>query len=148
MKNVRRLCAVLIGVVFFVAGLLKLMDPVGAGLVVTEYFKFLHLGFLEPAAKVVGIAMALLEAVLGAALIAGVWPKLTGIVSGIVLGAFTILTVVLWIANPPMDCGCFGEVVHLTHAQSLIKNLILCVLWVVAFVPLSKAPVPRRAKYV
>ena len=148
MKNVRRLCAVLIGVVFFVAGLLKLMDPVGAGLVVTEYFKFLHLGFLEPAAKVVGIAMALLEAVLGAALIAGVWPKLTGIVSGIVLGALTILTVVLWIANPPMDCGCFGEVVHLTHAQSLIKNLILCVLWVVAFVRLSKAPVPRRAKYV
>lgn len=148
MNNVRRLCAVIIGVVFFVAGLLKLMDPVGAGLVVTEYFKFLHLGFMAPAAKVTGIAMALLETVLGAAMIAGVWPKLIGIVSGVVLGAFTILTVVLWVANPPMDCGCFGEAVHLTHAQSLIKNLILCALWAVAYIPLSKAPVPRRAKYV
>lgn len=148
MKTVRRFCAVLVGVVFFIAGLLKLMDPVGAGLVVTEYFKFLGLGFMAPAAKFVGVAMALLETVIGAALISGVWPKLTGIVTGIVLGAFTILTFVLWIKNPPMDCGCFGEAIHLTHGQSLIKNLILCALWAVAFFPPSKIPVPRRAKYV
>ena len=43
MKAVKRICAFLIGLVLFVAGLVKLMDPVGAGLVVEEYFKFLHL---------------------------------------------------------------------------------------------------------
>ena len=48
MRIVRRISAIIIGFVFFVAGLLKLMDPVGAGLVVEEYFKFLHLGFLRP----------------------------------------------------------------------------------------------------
>ena len=42
----RRICAVIVGTVLFVAGSLKLMDPVGAGLVVSEYFKFFHLYFI------------------------------------------------------------------------------------------------------
>ena len=54
MKAVKRICAFIIGLVLFIAGLLKLMDPVGAGLVVEEYFKFLHLGFLIPVSKAVG----------------------------------------------------------------------------------------------
>lgn len=148
MKIVRRICAVLVGIVFFVAGMLKLMDPVGADLVVQEYFKFLHLGFMIPASKVTGVAMALVETLLGAAMVAGVWPRLTGLVSGIVLGGFTLLTLALWIVNPAMDCGCFGEAVHLTHAQSFWKNVILLVLWGIAYIPLSKAPAPRRVKYV
>ena len=42
-NKVRRLCAVIVGLVFFVAGILKLMDPVGSMLIVREYFSFLHL---------------------------------------------------------------------------------------------------------
>ena len=38
---------VILGMVLLVAGLLKLMDPVGAGLVMDEYFNFFHLGFLN-----------------------------------------------------------------------------------------------------
>ena len=148
MKVVRRFCAFLVGVVFFVAGLLKLMDPVGAGLVVQEYFKFLHILFMMPLAKATAVGMALLETLLGAAMMTGMWPRLTGLITGIVMGGFTLLTLALWIYNPPMDCGCFGEVVHLTHAQSLIKNLILLFLWGVAYIPLSKAPTTRKAKHV
>ena len=40
--NIRRACTVIIGTVFFAAGLLKLIDPVGAGMVIGEYFKFFH----------------------------------------------------------------------------------------------------------
>lgn len=148
MRSIRRICAFIAGIVFLVAGLLKLMDPVGAGLVVHEYFKFLHVGFLMPAAKFTGVAMALLETLLGAAMITGVLPRLTGIVSGIVMFGFTALTLALWIVNPAMDCGCFGEAVHLTHAQSLIKNVVLCVMWMIAYIPLRKAPTPKRVKYV
>lgn len=148
MKSIRRICAVVIGFVFFLAGLLKLMDPVGAGLVAEEYYKFLHLAFLAPAAPFTGVAMALLETVLGAALLTGVWPRLTAIATGIVLGFFTLLTFVLWRVNPDMDCGCFGEAVHLTHLQSLLKNLALCVLWALAFIPLKAVAKPRKVKFV
>ncbi|MBQ5528228.1 MAG: hypothetical protein IIU05_04155, partial [Bacteroidales bacterium] len=57
----RKVYAIMIGVVFFVAGTLKLLDPVGAGLVVEGYFKFLHIGFLMPVSKATGVALAFLE---------------------------------------------------------------------------------------
>ena len=148
MKAVKRICAFLIGLVLFVAGLVKLMDPVGAGLVVEEYFQFLHLGFLMPVAKVVGVGMALLETLLGAALLAGVWPVAVGFVSLAVLAGFTVLTFVFWIVGPSMDCGCFGEAVHLTHFQSLMKNVVLLLLWAVAFIPMKSVRRPKAVKYV
>lgn len=148
MKAIRRICAVLIGFVFFGAGLLKLMDPVGAGLVAGEYFNLIHAGILAPLANIAGVFMALLETFLGIGLICGVFPVATGILSGVVITAFTILTFVMWRLNVPMECGCFGEAIHLTHFQSFIKNVALCVLWVVAFIPFSSAPKPRKLKFV
>ncbi len=148
MKSIKRICAVLLGFVFFVAGLLKLMDPVGAGLVVSEYYNFLHLSFLAPSASVVGDLLALFEALLGAALISGAFPLIAGVLSGVVLVVFTALTLVLWLVNPAMDCGCFGEAVHLDPFKSFVKNIVLCLLWLVAFVPFRSVRRPRKVKYV
>ena len=148
MKVIRRISAVLVGFVLFLSGVLKLMDPVGARLVVEDYLQFLHLGFLTGLAGVAGSGLALLEAVLGAALITGVWRKLTGIATGILLGFFTILTLILYIGNPRMDCGCFGEIIHLTHLQSLVKNIVLLLLWALACLPLNKQEPVRKVKYV
>ena len=47
MNAFRRICALILGMALVVAGLLKIMDPAGSGLVVDEYFNFLHLGFLK-----------------------------------------------------------------------------------------------------
>lgn len=148
MRVIRRVSAIIIGFVFFLAGVLKLMDPVGSALVVEEYLKFLHLGFLSGLSALIGVGMALLETLLGAALITGVWRKVTAIATGVMLGGFTILTLVLYICNPKMDCGCFGEALHLTHLQSLIKNVILLALWALAFLPFSKIDRTRKVKYV
>ena len=143
-KGLRRFLAVLIGLVFFVAGTLKLMDPVGTGLIVAEYLRFMHLGFLAGASKILGVLLALTETIVGAALVSGVWRQFFGIVSGFMLGFFTLLTFFLWILNPPMDCGCFGEAIHLTHSQSLAKNIVMLAMWMVAFIPFSKLGKPRR----
>lgn len=148
MRTIRRVSAIVIGFVFFLAGVLKLMDPVGSALVVEEYLKFLHIGFLSGLSGVIGVGMALLETLLGAALITGVWRKVTAIAVGIMLGAFTVLTLVLYIRNPKMDCGCFGEALHLTHLQSLLKNVALLALWALAFLPFSKMEPTRKVKYV
>ena len=146
--RLRRLCSLIVGIVFLLAGIFKLLDPVGAGLVVEEYFRFLHLGFLTPTAKVVGVALALLEAFLGAALISGVWRKPVSIITTVLLGFFTILTLFLAIFNPAMDCGCFGEVIHLTNFQTFLKNLVLLFLASIAFVPFRDFGESRKRKYV
>ena len=148
MRVIRRISAVLIGFVLFLAGVLKLMDPVGARLVVEEYLKFMHLDFLTGISGLIGSGMALLETLLGAALITGVWRKVVAVFTGVVLGFFTILTFFLYLRNPRMDCGCFGEAIHLTHLQSLLKNVVLIVLWAIACLPLRKQEQTRKIKYV
>jgi hypothetical protein len=45
-----------------------------------------------------------------------------------------------------MDCGCFGEAIHLTHLQSLMKNVVLLVLALIAFIPLSDGYEARKPK--
>ena len=146
--RIRRFCAILIGLVFLASGLLKLLDPVGTGLIVSEYFKFFHMGFMQGTAKGLGMVLSLVEAITGAALISGVFRRLTAAVTSVLVVFFTIITLILWIANPDMDCGCFGEAVHLTHGQTLVKNLILLVLAAIAFIPFQNFGVPRKGKKV
>ena len=146
--SLRRFCAILIGLVFLASGLLKLLDPVGTGLIVSEYFKFFHLGFLQGTAKALGMVLSLVEAITGAALISGVFRKTTAIVTSILVVFFTIITLILWIAKPEMDCGCFGEAIHLSHGQTLLKNLVLLALAALAFIPFQNFGVPRKGKYV
>ncbi len=146
--RLRRFCAVVIGLVFLASGLLKLLDPVGTGLIVSEYFKFFHLGFLQGTAKALGMVLSLVEAVTGAALISGVFRKTTAVVTSVLVVFFTIITLILWIANPDMDCGCFGEAVHLSHGQTLLKNVVLLALAAAAFIPFQNFGVPKKGKYV
>ena len=134
-KGIRRFCSVLLGLVYFLAGMLKLMDPVGTGLIVQGYLDFLHIGWMAPLAKAIGVALALVETLVGAALLAGVWRKQVAAVASFITVGFTILTLQLVIFNPEMDCGCFGEAIHLTHFQTFVKNLILCLLCIIAFLP-------------
>ena len=137
-KGISRLCAIIIGLVFFVAGLLKLQDPVGSGLVVKEYLSFFHLDALSGASLYLGIVLALVEALLGAALMAGIRRRTVAVFTMILTAFYTIITILLVIFQPVMDCGCFGEAIHLTHEQTLLKNLILCLLCLIAFIPAKK----------
>lgn len=146
--RLKRFCGFLAGFVFFIAGVLKLLDPVGTGLIMKEYFDFLHIGFMAPAAKVLGVCMAFAETVIGTALVTGIWRKVTAVAALVFQGIFTVLTLFLVIFNPEMDCGCFGEAIHLTHMQTFIKNVILLVLLVAFAFPFKHLGGPKKHKYV
>lgn len=152
MKNaylkLRRLAAILLGIVFLVSGLLKIEDPVGTMLIVTEYLKFFHLGFLLPAAKVLGILLGSLEALVGVALITGVLRVLCAWMAGAMVLFFTVITLILWLTGAQMDCGCFGEAIPLTPAQSFWKNLVLLALALLAFTPPRHLGTPRKHRVV
>ena len=144
----KRFCGFLTGLVFFLGGVVKLMDPVGAGLVMKEYLDFLHIGFMGPLSKPLGVLFALLETGIGAALITGVWRKIVGIAALVLQGFFTLLTLLLVIFNPEMDCGCFGEAIHLTHMQTFLKNIVLCILLSFNYFPTKCLGRPLKKKYV
>lgn len=146
--KMRRFCGFLAGIIFYISGILKLLDPVGAGLVMDEYFSFMHIGFMDFSTKFLGTAIAFAEAVIGTALITGVWRRSTGITAMIMQGIFTLLTLALVIFKPEMDCGCFGEAIHLTHMQTFLKNLVIFTLLAAGFIPLKGLGRPIQRKYV
>ena len=149
MRVISKIAAFILGSVFFLSGILKLMDPLGTSLIVSSYLSFLHLGFLQFSSGLLACIFPLVECILGSAMILGVFRKPTGIAVLALQVFFTLLTLLLVIFNPQMDCGCFGEAIHLTHTQSFIKNLILLALWALAFLPLRKeTPAPRKSKYI
>ena len=124
------------------------MDPVGAGLVMDEYYKFLHIGFMAFSSKFMGVLFALAETVIGTALITGVWRRLSAICALALQGFFTILTLFLVIFNPEMDCGCFGEAIHLTHVQTFLKNIVLLSLLLAYSLPIRHLGQPQKKKYI
>jgi uncharacterized membrane protein YphA (DoxX/SURF4 family) len=146
--RLKRFCGFITGLVFFLSGLVKLMDPVGAGLVMKEYYAFLHLGFLSFSAKTMGVAFALFETIVGVALITGVWRKITAQAALIMQGFFTLLTLLLVIFDPEMDCGCFGEAIHLTHWQTFLKNIVLMALLSAYYFPSRHIGTTKKKKYI
>ena len=145
--RLQKVAAALVGTTLFVSGSFKLMDPVGTGLIVDEYWKLFHLGFMAPASQVFGLLLSLTEALLGVALTTGLFRKTVRIAAASLVGFFTLITAVLAILNPVMDCGCFGEAIHLTHGETLLKNLVLVALALIAFIPFQNFGVPRKGKY-
>ena len=146
--RMKRFCGYIVGFVFFISGILKLMDPVGAGLVVEEYYRFMHIGFMDFSSKLMGTVFAFAEAIIGTGLITGVWRRTIALAAICLQGAFTILTLALIIFNPEMDCGCFGEAVHLTHTETFGKNIILLTLLLVYYIPRKHLGQTTQKKYI
>ena len=146
--RLKRFCGFSAGIVFFIAGIFKLLDPVGSGLVMKEYMDFLHISFLSGVAKPLAVVLAFLETMVGTALVTGIWRRLTALVALVFQSFFTILTLFLLIFNPEMDCGCFGEAIHLTHLETFIKNIVLLLLLVAFAFPFRHLGGPKKHKYV
>lgn len=146
-NRLQKVAAALVGTTLFVSGSFKLMDPVGTGLIVDEYWKLFHLGFMAPTSEVTGLALSLTEALLGVALVTGLFRKTVRIAAASLVGFFTVITAILAILNPAMDCGCFGQWIHLSHSASLLKNIVLLALCAVFLFPRVEAP-SRKPRYV
>ena len=146
--RMKRFCGFIVGFIFFASGILKIMDPVGAGLVMKEYLEFLHLGFMSILAKPAGAVFAMAEVVIGIGLVTGVWRKIVAPAAIALQGFFTLLTLLLVIFNPEMDCGCFGEAIHLTHMETFIKNIILLILLLTYYIPARHLGETKTRKYV
>lgn len=137
-----------VGLLYLASGLLKVMDPVGTGLIVEAYFRFMHLPESALVAKILGVVLGVLETAVGFAAVFCVWPRIT---RWIMLGmqiTFTLVSLALVIWNPQMHCGCFGEAIHLTHRQTFIKNIVLMGMLWFAYFPLWEAINTKIWQYV
>ncbi len=122
---------ILVGGVLIFSSVAKGLDPYGTVLKIGEYFSALHLLWAEPAATPLAVALIGLEMLVGVALVVGAVPRLTSRVALILNGFFMLFTLWIAIAEPVAECGCFGDVLHLTNWQTFAKNVVLVALSVV-----------------
>lgn len=59
----------LFGIIFILSGFFKLTDPVGTGLIVDEYLRILHLGFLDFGSVAFGMVLSVTEFLIGIAIL-------------------------------------------------------------------------------
>ncbi len=92
-----------LGGVIFVAGALKVFD-LGASVNAVRGYQLLPYDLTAP----VGYALPFFEVLLGAALIAGLLTRWSGLLGALLMLAFTIAIASAWARGISIDCGCFG----------------------------------------
>ena len=135
MKIIIHVVRIIVGVLFIISGLIKLNDPIGFSIKLSEYFSegVLNLPFLEPFVLWLALFVVIYEVLLGVFLLIGFKPKLTlwGLLLMIVF--FTFLTFYSAYFNKVTDCGCFGDAIKLTPWGSFKKDVILLVMILILF---------------
>jgi len=135
--KIARILELLVGVAFLYAAATKAYDMRGFSIQIRGY------GII-PGSPDTHMAMAwvmtIIEAVIGAALIAGL--HLRGMVlvaTAVLLVGFTGLIAWGWAFHGLEDCGCFGTSIQMTPEQSIAKNIVLLFMTGFSWFKLHKA---------
>lgn len=117
----------LLALTFIFSGFVKAIDPLGSQYKIAEYLEAVQLSAYIPdwAQLILSIGLSAIEFTLGMMLLLAIRRRLASKLSLIMMVVMTLVTLWLTVSNPIQDCGCFGDVIHLTNTQTFIKNIIL-----------------------
>lgn len=118
----------IVGLLFIFSGLIKVNDPIGLSYKMQEFFEVWNMHFLNDYALFFSIAMNSFEVLAGVAIIIGWRIKLFSWLLLLLIVFFTFLTGYAHYSGKIKTCGCFGDCLPLTSAQSFYKDLFLLVL--------------------
>ena len=118
-------CRIVVGAVFVFSGVAKGIDPWGTALKVQEYLTAFGLEALAGWSTALAVAQCVAETALGGMLLCRVRMKLTALLMLVLMGFFTLLTLVIAIWNPLDDCGCFGSALKIDNWTTFAKNVVL-----------------------
>ncbi|MDX2190194.1 MAG: DoxX family protein [Bacteroidota bacterium] len=130
MKILANICRILVGGLFIFSGVIKLNDPVGTQIKLTEYFEVFGEQFhiFIPYTLYLSVFVCALEVILGVAILLYYRMKLTAWPLLGLIVFFTFLTFYSAFFNKVTDCGCFGDFLKLKPWHSFWKDIVLTVL--------------------
>ncbi len=148
-----RVGQMIIGVVYIVAGAVKVWEPVLFYWEAIPYAQLLGVVEWETASAVAKAAIALgpIEFVLGWALLLNWYPRLCLPVATVLMAAFTALTAKAWHMGASIDCGCFGALVERGPREATIEDgamlVVLLFAWWGMLRSANAAPVVDRPNW-
>lgn len=124
-----------VGGVFIYSGFTKAIDPWGSCYKITDYLAAMGLTEWTGTALFVAVALAVIEFVLGVVIAVGAYRRGSPILALILMLVMTPLTLWLAVTGAVLDCGCFGDALHLSNWATFGKNvlLLLGIIYLLAF---------------
>ena len=114
-----------VGGVFIFSGFTKAVDPWGTFYKVNDYLMAMGLDQWSGTAMFTAVALAALEFVLGVTIVVGAYRRSAPWLALVLMLLMTPLTLWLAVTDAVPDCGCFGDVLHLSNWATFGKNVLL-----------------------
>lgn len=120
-------CRFLLGATFVFSGFVKAIDPIGTQYKIQDYLSAIGMGGMVPdiVTLLASVALSTLEFSLGVFVLFAIRRHLVSKIIVAFVAVMTLVTVWIVLFNPVEDCGCFGDAIHLTNAETLLKNILL-----------------------
>lgn len=128
MKKLLVIVRWLIGLLFIFSGLVKANDPLGLSYKIQEFFEVWGWHALHDYTLMFALVLNVFEIVAGVAVIVGWQIKLVNWLLLLLIIAFTFLTGYALFSGKIKTCGCFGDCIPLSSAQSFMKDIFLFVM--------------------
>ncbi|MBF1538124.1 MAG: triose-phosphate isomerase [Prevotella salivae] len=123
------LCRIIVAVTFIFSGFVKAIDPIGTQYKLQDYLGAIGMTGILPNWTLLAVAvfLAAIEFCIGIFLLFAIQRRLISKLTVAFMAFMTMVTVWIVVADPVKDCGCFGDALHLTNTETLIKNIVLLV---------------------
>ena len=123
------LCRIIVAVTFIFSGFVKAIDPIGTQYKLQDYLGAIGMAAILPNWTLLAVAvfLAAIEFCIGIFLLFAIQRRLISKLTVAFMAFMTMVTVWIVVADPVKDCGCFGDALHLTNTETLIKNIVLLV---------------------
>ena len=120
-------CRMVVAVTFILSGFVKAVDPAGTNYKIADYLEALSLQGMVPESMITltSVTLSALEFCIGVSLLFAIRRRETSRVALLFMVVMTGMSVWIAVANPVSDCGCFGDAIKLTNAETLWKNIVL-----------------------
>ena len=129
LKMIVNLCRIIVAVTFIFSGFVKAIDPIGTQYKLQDYLGVIGMAGILPNWTLLAVAvfLAAIEFCIGIFLLFAIQRRLISKLTVAFMAFMTMVTVWIVVADPVKDCGCFGDALHLTNTETLIKNIVLLV---------------------
>ena len=129
LKMIVNLCRIIVAVTFIFSGFVKAIDPIGTQYKLQDYLGAIGMAGILPNWTLLAVAvfLAAIEFCIGIFLLFAIQRRLISKLTVTFMAFMTIVTMWIVVADPVKDCGCFGDALHLTNTETLIKNIVLLV---------------------
>lgn len=119
---------ILVGSVFIISGLTKLIDLWGVVFKIEDYLAAWNWDVPRTLVLVGGLLLSIFEFTTGVLMTTGCYRKLVAWLMLLCMAFMLPFTIYIWIASPVNDCGCFGEFLIISNLSTMLKNIVLVVM--------------------